>query len=250
MPGRVACYTADNATFCLVGLMETFERSGMTVLHAFTMEQAARASGVSERRIAYWDRTGVLSPSLSPAERTRGPHSRIYSFRDLVGLRTLGELRDRYHLPLQTLRVVGHWLRDRYAEPWASLRFFVLGSGRTADILLRDPESDAIVSARKHGQVAIAIELEPIARRTEAEAAKLVQRTSDQFGKVVQNRYVLGNAPVLAGTRVPTAAVWDFHEAGYDTPAILREYPRLTPLDIQRAIAYEQERRHPQAEAS
>ena len=219
----------------------------MPLLHAFTMEQAARVTGVSERRIAYWDRTGVLSPSLSPAERVRGPHSRIYSFRDLVGLRTLGELRDRYRLPLQTLRVVGQWLRDRYSEPWASLRFYVQGTGRTADILLRDPESDTILSARRQGQVAIAIELEPIARRIEKDAAKLTQRTDDQFGKVVQNRYVLGNAPVLAGTRIPTAAVWNFHQAGYDTQAILREYPRLTAIDIRNAIAYEHERRHLEA---
>ena len=42
-------------------------------------------------------------------------------------------------------------------------------------------------------------------------------------------------------------AVWNFHQAGYDTQAILREYPRLTAIDIRNAIAYEHERRHLEA---
>jgi uncharacterized protein (DUF433 family) len=47
------------------------------------------------------------------------------------------------------------------------------------------------------------------------------------------------NAPVLAGTRVPTAAVWNLHRAGYAVGAILREYPRLKPADVEVAIAFE-----------
>lgn len=219
----------------------------MALLSAFTLEHASRVTGVSARRIAWWDKTGVLAPSLSPAERTRGPHSRIYTFRDLVGLRTLGELRDRYHLPLQTLRVIGRWLSERYSEPWSSLRLFISGTGRSADILFRDPESDTILSTRKRGQAIIEFELESIERQTEDEANKLLLRTEDQVGTVVRNRYVLGNTPVLAGTRIPTAAVWNFHHAGYDMSAIIREYPRLTPLDVQRAIEFEQGRRQEQA---
>lgn len=211
------------------------------------MEHASRVSGVSERRIAYWDKTGVLSPSLSPDVRTRGPYSRIYSFRDLVGLRTLGHLRDRYRFPLQTLRLIGKWLSERYAEPWSSLRFYVVGTGPKADILFRDPESDAVLSARRRGQAVIAFELEPIARQTEEEANKLTHRTENQAGIITRNRYVLSNTPVLAGTRIPTSAVWDFHTAGFGPSAIIHEYPRLTQLDVQRAIDFERERRQVRA---
>lgn len=218
----------------------------MTVLLAFTLEHAARVTGVSERRIRYWDRTGVLSPSLSHTAR-RGPYSRIYSFRDLVGLRTIRELRDQYGLSLQRLREIGNWLRETYNEPWSALRFYVIGRGRTADVIFHDPNADQFLSTRRQRQAVMAIELEPIARQTEKEANKLTFRSEDQIGKIVQNRYVLGNTPVLAGTRISTAAIWDFHQAGHDTAAILREYPRLTPVDVERAIAYEEERRRARA---
>jgi uncharacterized protein (DUF433 family) len=219
----------------------------MAVLLAFTLEHAARVTGVSERRIRYWDQTGVLSPSLSRTVARRGPYSRIYSFRDLVGLRTLRELRDRYGLSLQRLREIGKWLRETYNEPWSSLRFYIVGRGRTADVIFHDPKSEAFLSTRRRHQAVMKIELEPIARETEEEAKKLTIRSEDQIGKIVQNRYILGNAPVLAGTRIPTAAVWDFYKAGHDAAAILREYPRLTPVDVERAIAFEEERRSARA---
>src|SRR6266508_4215009 len=141
----------------------------MAVLLAFTVEQAARVTNVSERRIRYWDRTGVLSPSLARDTQRRMPYSRIYSFRDLVGLRTLGELRDRHHFSLQKLRTVGDWL-TRYADhPWASLRFYV--DGRR--IIFREPVSGQLVSTEPLGQAAIAFHLDEIARQTEQEANRL-----------------------------------------------------------------------------
>ena len=214
----------------------------VSVLLAFTVEHAARVTGVSERRIRYWDRTGVLSPTLAHNATRRAAYNRIYSFRDLVGLRVLGQLRDRFDLPLQKLRRVGAWLKERYDEPWSSLRFYVVGRGRDADIVFRAPGADALVSATKPGQSVFPIELEPIAHEVEAAASQLTRRTPEQIGEIVQNRYVMSNAHVLAGTRIPTIAVWEFHEAGYGTDEILRQYPRLTPLDIDRAIAFEQKR--------
>ena len=88
----------------------------MPALMAFTVEHAARVTGVSERRIRYWDKTGVLVPSLASGNR-RSPFSRIYAFRDPVGLRTLGELRDRCGFSLQKLRIVGEWLVSHYDAP-------------------------------------------------------------------------------------------------------------------------------------
>ncbi len=211
----------------------------MSVLRAFTVEQAARVTGVSERRIRYWDRTGVLSPSLASGKK-RSPYGRIYSFRDLVGLRTLGQLRDAYGLSLQRLRMVGERLRRHYDAPWSSLRFYVEG-GR---LYFRDPETCFLVSAIEPGQVMLplAFDLTEIARETEEAASKLAERRPEDYGTIVRNRYVLGNRPVLTGTRVPTAAIWDFHRAGYDTDQIIREYPRLNELDVRLAIAFEQAR--------
>jgi len=52
---------------------------------------------------------------------------------------------------------------------------------------------------------------------------------------------------VLKGTRIPTAAVWNLHQANYDAAAIIREYPRLTRADVAAALDYEEERRRKSA---
>jgi uncharacterized protein (DUF433 family) len=212
----------------------------MAVLKAFTVEHAARATGVSERRIRYWDQTGVLTPSLASGGKG-APFGRIYSFRDLVGLRTLKELRDTYGLTLQELRRVGERLQRLYDAPWSSLRFSVEGG----HLYFHGPESCLWISAIRPGQAALplAFELGDIVQQTEAAASELVERRPEDIGKIVRNRHVLGNRPILSGTRIPTAAVWDFHEAGYDAAAIIKEYPRLTELDVRRAIAFEENQR-------
>jgi uncharacterized protein (DUF433 family) len=160
----------------------------------------------------------------------------VYSFRDLVGLRTLAQLRER-GIPLQELRRVGQWLAERYEAPWATLRFYVAGRR----VYFDDPCSGARVLGPP-GQTAFPFEMERIAADTRAAAAALRERQPADIGQVAQHRYVMHNAPVIAGTRIPTAAIWDFHRAGYDTAAILCEYPRLTSADVSAAIAYEQER--------
>ena len=66
------------------------------------------------------------------------------------------------------------------------------------------------------------------------------KRTSEQIGKVDQKRGVLRNLPVIAGTRIPTSAVWSFHEDGRSEDEIIREYPSLTHEDVRAAIEYEQ----------
>jgi uncharacterized protein (DUF433 family) len=212
----------------------------LPVLLAFTLDHAARVSGVSERRIRYWDETGVLHPSLVRGE-SREPYGRIYSFRDLLGLRTLGELRDRFHVPLQQLRAVGERLSKHYETPWTELRFYVQGS----HLYFHDPDHDLLVSAIKPGQVplALGLDLERVAVDTERRASQLLERDRDDFGTIVRRRHVLGNRPVLAGTRIPTSAIWDFHQAGYSFGEIAKQYPRLKQADIEQAIKYEQERR-------
>ena len=212
----------------------------MPVLLAFTLEHAARASGVSERRIRYWDQTGVLHPSLVRGESGQ-PYGRIYSFRDIVGLRTLGELRDRFRVSLQQLRAVGERLSCNYETPWSELRFYVQGN----HLYFHDPELDLRVSAIQPGQVPLALELEDlewVAKDTERRTQQLAERDKADVGKIVRHRHLLGNRPVVAGTRIPTAAVWDFHQAGYTFDQIAEQYPRLTHEDIKQAVAFEQER--------
>lgn len=215
----------------------------MTVLLAFTLEHASRATGVSERRIRYWDRKDILSPSLLDDERG-GAYGRIYSFRDLVGLRTIGALRDQFGVSLQAIRDVSERLRRHSDAPWSQLRFFLDGH----HLFFKDPETQLLLSALQPGQLALVetLNLEHVALDTQHRASRLVLRAPEQFGHIEQNRYVAGNRPVVAGTRIPTAAIWEFHQAGYDEAGIMQEYPRLASIDVQKAIEFERNRREVQ----
>ena len=209
----------------------------MAEIVAFTIDHIRRLTGLSLRQIRYWDDNGFFSPTLVDGHRKRA-FGRIYSFRDLVGLRTIAILRKQHKIPLQELRRVGEWLRVHHDSPWSSLRFAI--AGRT--VLFFDPATQIATELRGEGQRVLDIALEPIAQEMRQAANRLRERQSDQIGQIVRNRYVVHNAWTLAGTRIPTTAIWNFHEAGYDTAAILKEYPRLTAQDVAAAIEFEQNR--------
>jgi uncharacterized protein (DUF433 family) len=204
----------------------------MTTMLAFTPEQACRVAGLSRRQLSYWDATGFFRPRF--VEQTRRRFGKMYSFKDVVGLRTIGTLRDR--LPLQELRRIGAWLHERYDEPWSTLRFFIVG--RT--VVFEDP--GGVRGVAGSAQQVLPISLGEMERESEEATRSLLERTPDQLGRIVRNRYVQHNAWVIDGTRIPTSAIWDFHRAGADVAGIQREYPRLTKLDIERALEFERER--------
>jgi DNA-binding transcriptional MerR regulator len=213
----------------------------MRDLLAFSAEQVCRLTRLSHHQLRYWDSTGFFTPEYA-GEGSRGSFVRIYSFRDLVGLRAIAMLRQR--LPLQQLREIGAWLKQRHDAPWSSLRFFVAGQR----VYFADPETGTPIDARRPSrQAALDVDLEAVADDVGAAAERLRERTRDQIGRIGRNRYVVHNAHVIAGTRIPTSAVWNLHEADYDTAAIIREFPRLTPADIRNAIAFERTRQQQRA---
>lgn len=204
---------------------------------AFTVEQVQRLTGLSERQIRYWDKTGFFSPRYVSEDRRR-PYSRIYSFRDVVGLRTIALLRNVHGIPLQELRKLGEWLAKRYASPWASLTFYVSGK----QVFFEWPDAAGRVVARPPGQLVLPIEMERIAQEVIDTAQQLRQRAPAQIGQVSRHRFVVHNSPVVAGTRILTEAIWNFHQAGYNTDAIIREYPQLIPEDVRGAVAFEEQK--------
>ncbi len=213
----------------------------MDDLFAFSVDRVSTLTGLSIRQLRYWDKTKVYEPEFTNGSR-RQAYSRIYSFRDVVGLRALAQLRER--VPLQELRRVGAWLKERYTYPWSSLRFGILGRS----IVFGEPSTDEIISTRPAGQrVLTMFDLERVVADVRTAIRQLNQRGPDEIGKVIRDRHVMGNAPVLAGTRIPTSIIWDFYAAGSPPNTIRAMYPHLTIQDIDAAISFEQESRAKQA---
>lgn len=214
----------------------------MAELLAFSPQHVSRVTGLTLRQLSYWDRTGFFSPKDLDGVPGR-PFSRIYSFRDVVNLRVIALLRNRHHVPLQDLRSVGTRLNECRDVSWATLTLYV--SGRK--VFFDDPRTGFPMAAQPPGQTVFPIAMEKVADEMRTASTGLLERTPDQIGKVLQNRYVAHNSPVLSGTRVPTTAVWNLHQAGYTPEAIILEYPRLTTYDVRAAIDYEEQRVRPLA---
>jgi len=204
---------------------------------AFSADQVSRLTGLSAWQLQHWAATDFFLPKYRNEDQRY--FGRLYSFRDVVGLRALAKLRKEHKVALQELRRVGSWLGERFIDPWATLTFYVVGR----HVVFDDPQSGLRLRPGSPSQIALPIKMVEIARETETAVKRLQHRGREHVGKVVRNRYVAHNAPVLAGTRIPTAAVWDFFEAGYSVDAIIGEYPSLKPKDVQAAIRYEQARR-------
>ena len=73
------------------------------VIGAFSEEQASRISGVSIYQLRQWDREGFF-PAAYSVGKQHVPFGRLYSFRDLVSLQVLNDLRNDKKIPLNHLR--------------------------------------------------------------------------------------------------------------------------------------------------
>jgi uncharacterized protein (DUF433 family) len=206
----------------------------MAELAAFTADNVCRLTGLSSRQVNYWAKTDFFSPTLLDDFKRRA-FGKIYSFRDVVGLRTIAILRNEYRVPLQELRRVGEWLKNMHDEPWSSLQFALRGRR----VVFFEPGTGLAIEPRGAGQEVMSIALEPIAAEMRNAAARLRDRRDEQVGQIDRNRYVVHNAWVVAGTRIPTSAIWNYHIAGFTPDEIIAEYPRLTSQDVTAAIEFE-----------
>src|ERR1700730_11594643 len=121
-----------------------------SVIQAFAAEHVARLTGLTNRQLNYWDDTGFFSPQYALDNR-RSPYSRIYSFRDVVGLRTISILRKRYHIPLQNLRKAAEELSRHNDSPWSDLQLYVFNS----EVHFREPDTDRVRGVRSDQYVNI-----------------------------------------------------------------------------------------------
>ena len=198
----------------------------------FTAEQVCRLAKTSDPQLRYWNQTKVFTPQ---AAKGAGPYRRICTFRDIVGLRAISILRNKYNVGLNDLRKIEHRLKAAGDADWSNLRFYV---GEDAHVYFVDPESGDTLAVHPIGQKPL-FKMQAIARGIEKNLARMNKRTSRQIGKIDQNRYVLQNSMVIAGTRVPTSAIYSFYRAGYSPEQIVQQYPRLTPDDVKAAIDFE-----------
>ncbi|CDX28981.1 hypothetical protein MPLSOD_110108 [Mesorhizobium sp. SOD10] len=203
------------------------------VVAAFTIDQTARLTGVSKRQLGTWDRDGFFSPSL--VSGARGAYSRLYSFRDLLSLRVLHQLRNETRVKLEHLKEVKADLAHLGDEMWVKSILYLRGR---QVVIEREDETRFEAGS---GQEVFQIPLRVVVGGMRERIRDLNRRDESEIGKIERKRGVVHNHPVIAGTRIPVSAIKEFAEAGYTVPQILGEYPSLSKEDIEAAIAFEGE---------
>lgn len=123
----------------------------------FTAIQATRLTGCSVSQIRYWDRVGLVTPSLGSGR------SRRYTFPDLVALRMVRSLLDA-GLPLRRIRRAVEQLRAVGEDDLAGLR--LVADGSTVFACRDDGE---VLDALGHGQLALFVSVDAVAADVEAE---------------------------------------------------------------------------------
>ncbi len=205
------------------------------VLQAFTDDQVVRLTGLTKGQLRAWDRKEFFAPHYGYADR-RAPYSRIYSFQDVVGLRTIYKLRHDHKVSIQQLKKAAVELVRRGYGHWANTKIYLV----KRQVHFQPPgakHAESLVD----GQLAM-IPVIDVIQDIEARVRQMSVRAQDQKGKVEQHKFVARNATVIAGTRIPTAAIRRFRDAGYTIQQIIKEYPSLSTSDIKAALKFERDR--------
>ncbi len=58
------------------------------------------------------------------------------------------------------------------------------------------------------------------------------------FDRLTSNPEILGGKPCIKGTRISVEFILELIASGASQEDILRDYPRLTPRDIEQAVRY------------
>lgn len=216
----------------------------------YTSRQVMRLAGISKRRLDYWIDKGIVLPDVDRAIG-RG-RVRLFSFANLVEFRVAAWLRNKV-----SLQLIGKLVRrlkdEENRQPLAEVTFGVIedhvrGRPRHRIVVQRpDGSWEEWSSGQKIMEITV-----PLA--TFAEELRLSvlkdRRESRRVGQTERRRGVLGSAEVVAGTRIPTSAIWGLHEAGYDVERILDSYPGLDKEDVLAVIRAGKHRRSEKARAS
>jgi uncharacterized protein (DUF433 family) len=209
------------------------DKEQKVVVAAFTEDQASRLTGVSLRQLRSWASEDFFVPGL--AMRGEGePSIRLYSFRDLVCLKIIGQLRNEVRVTLAHLREVKERLSHLGEDMWAKTTLYVLNRR----IVFDNPET-GIKEDAGNGQGVLQIPLRVVASDMRDAIAALRRRDAQSVGKIDTKRTGRNN-PVVAGTRIPIRTIRAFAEAGYTVDQIIAEYPSLTTSDVEAALAFKE----------
>ena len=138
----------------------------MTREDAFTSKQAIFLSACTSHQLRYWDKVGLVSPSIQSSNGKPGV-PKLYSFRDIVSLRVIKTLLDN-GMSIQRVRRAWSYLK-RNGELGAHLSNVKLITDGSS---IYSVEEDKVFDALKMGQLAFFETIDQVARDVEEDLSK------------------------------------------------------------------------------
>jgi DNA-binding transcriptional MerR regulator len=137
-------------------------------MEGFTAEQACRFTGTTAHQLRYWDRIGLVRPSVQSTGGRPGVR-RLYSFRDLIALKCVRSLLEG-GMSLQRVRRAYDYLRKKAGlEQHLSEVKLVTDGESIFKICHTDGE---LVDALKEGQMAFFLAIDEVARSVDERVAE------------------------------------------------------------------------------
>ncbi len=137
-------------------------------MEGFTAEQASRFTNCTAHQLRYWDRIGLVKPSVQATGGRPGVR-RLYSFRDLVSLKVIRSLLEG-GMSLQRVRRAIEYLRKKAALDEHLSEVKLITDGRSIFKVART--DGEILDALKEGQMAFFLAIDDIARGIDGKVAE------------------------------------------------------------------------------
>jgi uncharacterized protein (DUF433 family)/DNA-binding transcriptional MerR regulator len=197
---------------------------------AYATKMAAALSGATVSQLRHWrsPRTGpLLAPEMAATPRA------VYSFQDVLALRTFVRLRE--NASLQKIRAAIGTLRN--IGEVGHLASYRLVADRAGNIQLLT-EDQAVNLGKQPGQLQLVAVIGEIIEPFAARAGVLVPHLLRPRPGLAVDPDTQGGIPVIAGTRVPYDAVASLMREGIPAERIAEYYPAVSATAADDALDF------------
>ncbi|MFL6139374.1 MAG: DUF433 domain-containing protein [Frankiaceae bacterium] len=189
---------------------------------------------MTRRKIRYWLGTGLIS--RGPLDQPGRGRPVLLTFRQLLEIRAVQQLRDELGIPLPAVRAAFAWILSRALESDEPVRFAKGQGGR----LIAETDDGAVEIPGGQGALPsvhrLNTDVEALRRAWRDRALRLSEH-------VVSDPRIHRGAPTVIGTSIETAAIARLADGGaHDgrtVERVLAAYPRLSRAAIAGALAFE-----------
>jgi len=161
-------------------------KTNTETISGFRSPQVCKVVGITYRQLDYWDRSGLLGPSLQVASGSGT--QRLYTFQDVVTLRVIKRLKDA-GTSLHKIRSAFEQLEEQVGEGWRESDITLLSNGTT---IYAATSPEEVIDLLQKGQGVFGIAVRPVHDEVRGELHKLFPNQEVGAAKEDENAEAAG----------------------------------------------------------